>query len=81
MNKFERTTLPSNAIAVTPSDSLNIIGESVVLFVGTGGTVKVTTSGGQDVVLSNVQDGTTIPLMILKVWATGTTATNIVAFY
>ncbi|MDD5006661.1 MAG: hypothetical protein PHS33_09210 [Candidatus Omnitrophica bacterium] len=53
-----------------------------VIYVGTGGgisTVKVATVGGQDVTFTSVPSGTIIPLMVTKVYKTGTDATNLVA--
>lgn len=50
------------------------------LYVGTGGSVSVVTAGGDDVVLSNVQDGTIIPLQVIKV-KDSTTAKDIIAMW
>ena len=75
------------AAAVTPSDTINIpsinggTNNGCVLYVGGGGNLKVTTIGGDDVVFSNIQDGAFIPVHVLKVWSTGTTATSIVALW
>lgn len=75
------------AAAVTPSDTINIpsinggTNNGCVLYVGTGGNLKVTTIGGDDVVFSNIQDGAFVPVQVLRVWSTGTTATNIVALW
>ncbi len=52
------------------------------LFVGTGGagsTLKVTTAEGEDVTLNNIPDSSFIPLQVIRVWATGTTCSNILA--
>lgn len=75
------------AAAVTPSDTVNIpsltggSNNGCVLYVGSGGDLKVTTIGGDDVVFSNIQDGVFVPVQVLRVWATGTTATSIVALW
>jgi len=60
------------------------IGESggFTLFVGTGGpasTLKITTLMGQDVSLVNIPDSSFIPIQVRKVWATGTTCSDIIA--
>jgi len=56
--------------------------EGFTLFVGTGGpatTLKITTLMGQDVTLLNIPDSSFIPIQVRKVWATGTTCSNIIA--
>ncbi len=75
------------AANVTTSDSQEIPSVSggenngCVLYVGTGGNVRVTTVGYDDVVFSNVPSGSFIPVQVLKVWATNTTALNIIALW
>jgi len=76
------------AVAVTPSDTVNIpnadpssTNRGCVLFVGTGGTLVVKTAGGDDVTLLNIADGTFIPLQVVRVFATGTTAADILALW
>lgn len=66
------------AVAVTPSDA-TVLSATRALFVGTGGDVAVTMAGGGDVTFTNVPDGTTLPISVTKVLATGTTASDIVA--
>lgn len=78
------------AAAVTPSDTLNIPSPSTedgsgnngcVLYIGVTGDLKVTTVGGNDVTFVNVQGGTFFPIQVIKVFSTGTTATNIIAIW
>ena len=52
-----------------------------MLYVGGGGNLKVLTVGGDEVTFVNIQDGSFIPIQVLRVYATGTTATNIVAIW
>lgn len=52
-----------------------------VLFVGGEGNIKVTTSSGSTVTFNGIAAGTFMPVSVLKVWATGTTATNIIALW
>ena len=79
-----------SAAAVTPSNTSNIPSVSTedgngnngcVLYVGGTGNLKVLTVGGDEVVFSNVQAGTFVPIQVLRVFATGTTATSIVAIW
>ena len=52
-----------------------------VLFVGGAGNIKVTTSSGSTVTFNGIAAGTFMPVSALKVWSTGTTATNIIALW
>ncbi len=50
--------------------------------IGAGATLKVRTAGGDDVVLDNLVQGTTIPLQVVRVYNTGTAnVSNIVALF
>ena len=78
----------NRASAVTPSDTVNIPNISTedgsgnngcVLYVGVTGNVRVLTAGGDDVTLVGVSAGQFIPVQVVKVFATGTTSTNILA--
>lgn len=75
------------AAAVTPSDTADIpavtggTNNGCVLYVGGTGNLKVLTVGGDEVVLPNIQAGTFLPVQVLRVFATGTTATSIVALW
>ena len=71
---------PGGARAVTPSDSVNLPYPSVV-YVGVAGNVRVLTAQGDDVTFTGVLGGTVIPVQVIRVYATSTTATNIVAIY
>ncbi len=71
---------PGGAEAVTPSDTVNLATPSVI-FVGGAGNVRVTTAQGDDVVFSGAQAGGVIPVQVIRVWATNTTATNLVRVY
>lgn len=65
--------------AMSPQTSLG--NQGCVLYVGTGGNVRVTTSGNDILTFVNVQDGTFFPINVIKLWATGTTASNIIALW
>ena len=83
------TKLQANrANAVTPSDTVDIPSpdpshqnRGCVLYVGTGGTLVVRTAGGDDMTLTNVADGTFIPVQVIRVFATATTATDILSLW
>lgn len=52
-----------------------------VLYVGMGGDVHVTTAGGDDVIFVGVPTGAFIPVNVVKVWASATTADFIIALW
>lgn len=70
---------------VTPSDTetlqedLSTNNKSSCLFVGVGGDVRVLSAGGDDVVFAGVPSGCFMPVHVTKVFATGTTASSILA--
>jgi hypothetical protein len=71
----------SNGFAVTPSDTakLGTNPEGYALYVGVTGNIVVDLiSSGTQITFSNVPVGF-FPVMVSKVWATNTTATNMVA--
>lgn len=79
---------PKRAASVTPSDTVDIpfVGASndvwaCVLYVGTGGDVRVLTDGGDDVTLVNIPNGSFLPLQVVRVFSTGTSASDIVALW
>ena len=75
------------AASVTPSDTANIPSVSggtnngCVLYVGTAGNLRVQTVGGDDVTFNNINTGAFIPVQVVKVYATGTTAGSILALW
>lgn len=76
------------AASVTPSDSANIpsitggtSNNGCVLYIGGAGNLRVTTIGGDDVSFTGILAGSFLPVQVVKVWADGTSATNIVALW
>jgi hypothetical protein len=61
--------------------SQNTKNEGCVLYIGTGGNLRVLTHGGDDVVFTNVLGGTFLPVQILKVFSTSTAAADIIALW
>lgn len=77
-------------LALTPADAggatdayviYNAPSAGCVLYVGVTGDVKVKTTAGNDVVFTGVPAGSFMPVQVKQVFATGTTATNIVALW
>lgn len=83
----------ARAASVSPSDTTNIpnvatqAGDPVdsnsacVLYVGTGGDIKVKSAGGDDVTFTNIPNGTFMPMQVVRVFSTGTTASDILALW
>jgi len=75
------------AAVITPSDTAEILypggGEGknsgCVLYIGVAGDLKVTTVGGDDVVFVGIQGF--LPVHVIRVFATGTTATDILGLW
>jgi hypothetical protein len=65
-----------DAAAVSPSDTAAV--DFYGLYVGGAGNVAVTTGAGNDVLFTAPPVGAIIPLRIIRVKATGTTATALV---
>jgi hypothetical protein len=82
-----RYVLPNDpalsAASVTPNDLADLPNYSRMLYVGVGGSgkhIRVTTLNGHDVVFKNVPTGM-LMVQAVKVWADGTTATEILALW
>lgn len=68
-------TLYSDAVAITPSDTViqNVSG----LYIGVTGDVTIKGASGVAVLFKAVPAGTILPIVAAFVMSTGTTATNI----
>ena len=55
--------------------------EGAVLYIGTAGNLKVTTVAGDEVTFQGINTGAFFPVNVTKVFATGTTADNIIALW
>jgi hypothetical protein len=72
----------SNAVAVTTSDTVSFTaGECRALYVGVGGNISVFLRNGTSVTFVGVPVGSVLPVSVLRVNATNTTASSIVALY
>jgi len=76
------------AATVTPSDTDNIpyVGYPTetwpcVLYSGSGGDIRVLTAGGDDVTFTNVAAGAFLPVQVIRVFASTTSATDIIALW
>jgi hypothetical protein len=69
------------AAAVTPDNSTDLPSFARGLYVGGAGDVKVDTAGADTVTFAGVPAGSLLPVRVRRVYATGTTATSIVAVW
>ena len=80
----DTTLLLTDAIFAAQPKNYAIYGgvqEGAVLYIGGAGNIKVTTVAGDIVTFNGVLGGSFFPVNILKVFNTGTTATNIIALW
>lgn len=76
----DATVSAYDAAAVTLSDSTKLA-PTRALYIGGSGNLKVTMAYGTDVTFSGLSAGSILPIQVTKVWATGSTATLVVALY
>ena len=70
------------AAAANLSDTVDLTtSPAKSLYIGGAGNIKVTLIDGSTVTFSGVPVGTILPVVVTRVFATGTTATNILALY
>lgn len=75
----ETLTAPAaSAETITPSDAQDLAFVTRALYVGQGGDLAVELKSGDTAVLRNMQASVIYPLRVVRVLATGTTATDIV---
>jgi hypothetical protein len=77
---FANDQVAKTLSVITPDDGADLADFGLV-YVGTGGNLVVVAAGdpdGTNITLSNVPSGTLLPILIKRVRATSTTATNLV---
>jgi hypothetical protein len=70
-------SVAQQCVAITPADS-DLSAQVRALYIGGSGSVKITDPQGTAVTFVGAVAGTILPVMAKRVWATGTTATNII---
>ena len=74
------TSIPSGT-AYTIYSQVDNPSNGCTLYVGLAGNLKVLTVGGDEIQFTGVPTGSFLPVHVLKVFATGTDAQNIVALW
>lgn len=78
----DATVSAHRASAVTTSDSTIYQQPTRALYIGGSGNITVDMAdGGTSVLFAGVLSGTILPIQVTRIYATGTTATSIVALY
>lgn len=76
----QSTDSPDNAVVVTPNDNTDLAVVTRAIYVGTTGDVTVDMFGtGSNLTFKNVPAGTWFAIQVTRIYATDTTATDIVA--
>jgi hypothetical protein len=75
------TSPPEHALAIEPDDAAVLPQVPRALYVGTGGDLAVRMVGGETVTLVGVPAGTLLPLRVVRVLASGTSAGDILGFW
>lgn len=71
----------AHAAAVSPHDTNELAYVTRAVFVGGAGNLKYTSAGGETVTLTGVTAGSVLCIRAKLIFSTGTTATNIAAFW
>lgn len=67
------------AVAVTPNDSADLSIPARALYIGGAGDIALIMASGDEVTFSGCLAGTILPIQVIRVKSTSTTATNILA--
>lgn len=81
VNTELKGSLVQNAFEIIPSDAADLTHETIAIYVGFEGDVKVDLVGAGTVTLVDLAPGQWHPIAVKKVYDTGTTATNILGAY
>jgi len=76
----DATVSAYDAAAVTLSDSTELA-PTRALYIGGAGDLKVTMAYGTEVTFSGLSAGSILPIQVTKCFATGSTATLVLALY
>ncbi len=81
-NKDRYNNSPSDAYeAITPSDTVDLKTTTRSIYVGGAGDIVAVDVNDNTVTFSGAVAGTTLPIVVKRVNATSTTATNLVALF
>ena len=68
--------------AITPSNSVDLPNETIAIYLGTPGDLKIDAAEtGAEITFKNLSNGVFHPIRAKRVYATGTSATEIIGGY
>ena len=76
----DATVAATGATAVTPNDTTDVL-TTRSLYIGGAGDLKAIMEDGGTITFVGLAAGTILPVQVTRVFATDTTATNIVGLY
>lgn len=74
------TSFPHNQMVITPSDTVRVPREDMLIEAGSDGTIRTEDRHGR-IVDRTVTRGQVIPVLVRKVHATGTTVNPVIGLY
>lgn len=77
----DATVSARRASAITTSDTATSEDPTRGIYVGSAGNIKVDMVSGGTVTFANVPSGVILPIQVTRVYATGTTATQMIGLY
>jgi len=81
VNTELKGSLVQNAFEIIPSDAADLTHETIAIYVGFDGDLKIDLVNGETITMYNLAAGAWHPIAAKKVYATGTTATYILGAY
>ena len=82
LDTLQAESKASDAVTITPDDSTDLATVPTTgLYIGGNGDIKVDMLDGTTTTFVGIKAGVVYPFEITRVYATGTTATNIVVLY
>jgi len=77
----DATVSARRAAAITPSDTASSDDPTRAIYVGGAGNLRVDMVSGGTVTFVGLMAGTVLPVQVTRIYATSTTATNLLALY
>lgn len=78
INVNAQTRIPSGAFKITPYDTANLVHPAKGIYVGVTGDIKADMINGDTAVVFKAVPVGVLNIYVKKIYATGTTATNLV---
>ena len=72
--------IPKHAVTAVQSDTVDLI-TPVVVYIGGDGDLKVDTEGGETATFVGLSAGDIVPVSVVRIYSTGTTATNLLMMW